>query len=246
LLHSYHRPQHFLRINLHPTSPKQVKLQDSRPYQEDNIYKMRQTTTTAFVILSCLLFSGEQSDAFQQQKLVDRHHRTALQLLPEQGNQLAAAYNAALDHKEPVIEDEEQDNASHWRAIATSKSFLNRLFHKPSATKLDNDTTATTQEENNHSKFQLGTFLHNLSHPNLHNKAKDEIYLYPVIGFQFVEGCQDALPTLSHASIRMPTKGQKEEDVVGWYTACCKLDLYSDDVCHSPIIVESPEEAEQL
>jgi hypothetical protein len=203
---------------------------------------MRQTTTAAFVILSCLLFSGEQSDAFQQQKLVDRHHRTtALQLLPEQGNQLAAAYNAALDHKEPVVSEEdeqEQDNTSHWRAIATSKSFLNRLFHKPSATnhpnKLDNDATEATQEENNHSRFQLGTFLHNLSHPNLHNKAKDEIYLYPIIGFQFVEGCQDALPTLSHASIRMPTKTQKEEEVVGWYTKCCKLDLYSDDVCHSP------------
>ena len=212
---------------------------------------MRQTTTTttAVVILSCFLFSGEQSDAFQQQQ--NRRTtatRTALQLVPEQGNQLAAAYNAALDHKEPIFEElDEQDNTSHWRAISTSKSFLNRLFHKPSAPE------STTQEEENtkHSKFQLGTFLHNLSHPNLHirnnNKAKkDEIYLYPIIGFQFVEGCQDALPTLSHVSCRMPTKSQKEEEVVGWYTTCCKLDLYSDDVCHSPvpvpIVEESPEE----
>ena len=211
---------------------------------------MRQTTTTttAVVILSCFFFSGEQScDAFQQQQ--NRRTtatRTALQLVPEQGNQLAAAYNAALDHKESIVEDEEQqDNTSHWRAISTSKSFLNRLFHKPSAP----ESTTQEEENNNHSKFQLGTFLHNLSHPNLHihNKAKvDEVYLYPIVGFQFVEGCQDALPTLSHVSCRMPTKSQKEEEVVGWYTTCCKLDLYSDDVCHSPvpvpIVEESPEE----
>ena len=213
---------------------------------------MRQTTTTttAVVILSCFLFSGEQSDAFQQQQNSRTTATTRLALIPEQGNQLAAAYNAALDHKEiPIVEyeDDEQDNTSHWRAISTSKSFLNRLFHKPSAP----ESTTQEEETNNHSKFQLGTFLHNLSHPNLHirnnNKAKkDEIYLYPIIGFQFVEGCQDALPTLSHVSCRMPTKSQKEEEVVGWYTTCCKLDLYSDDVCHSPIpiVEESPEEEE--
>jgi hypothetical protein len=221
---------------------------------------MRQTTTTtAFVILSCLLlFAGEQqqSDAFQQQQLNHRMATTTttttttrLSLLPEQGNQLAAAYNAAasIDHKQPIVEhtaadeeahleqeqQEEEDNTSHWRAISTSKSFLNRLFHKPSATKQLNCNDSNTAETTTQ-KFHLGTFLHNLSHPNYNHNKEDEIYLYPIIGFQFVKGCQDALPTLSHASIRIPTKTQKEEEVVGWYTKCCKLDLFSDDVCHSP------------
>jgi hypothetical protein len=222
---------------------------------------MRQTTTTttAFVILSCLLlFAGEQqqSDAFQQQQQQLNHRMatttttTRLSLLPEQGNQLAAAYNAAasIDHKQPIVEhtaadeeahqeqeqqQEEEDNTSHWRAISTSKSFLNRLFHKPSATKqLDSNDSNTAETATQ--KFHLGTFLHNLSHPNYNHNKEDEIYLYPIIGFQFVKGCQDALPTLSHASIRIPTKTQKEEEVVGWYTKCCKLDLFSDDVCHSP------------
>jgi hypothetical protein len=222
------------------------------------------TTTAFVILSCLLLFAGEQqqSDAFQQQQQQQQlNHRmatttttttttTRLSLLPEQGNQLAAAYNAAasIDHKQPIVEhtaadeeahqeqeqqQEEEDNTSHWRAISTSKSFLNRLFHKPSATKqLDSNDSNTAETATQ--KFHLGTFLHNLSHPNYNHNKEDEIYLYPIIGFQFVKGCQDALPTLSHASIRIPTKTQKEEEVVGWYTKCCKLDLFSDDVCHSP------------
>jgi len=221
-----------------------------------------------YVILSCHLWLGE-SLSFHPQPLTTstiasrspRPSSSRLEMLPGQGNQLAAAYNAATCEKEEVEygrmvprrqeeeevqeQEKEQDNTSHWRAVASSKSFLTRVFHKPAVA--DNQKNTNTNDDDQQQQqqrqkprftFPFTNFLRNLNqhhHEVEEAKAAASAVYYPIVGFKFVKGCEDALPTTSHASIPMPTTSQKKQDVYGWYSTACKLDLYSEDVCHDPI-----------
>merc|ERR1711865_1074568 len=88
---------------------------------------------------------------------------------------------------------------------------------------------------NHDSNFLLRT-LNQHHHEAEVLKAEASAVYYPIVGFTFVKGCEDALPTISNASIRMPTTSQKKQDVYGWYSTSCKLDLCTEDenVCHNP------------
>jgi len=221
--------------------------------------QLQAVMTFYVVILSCLLFSGE-SLSFQPQPLkvgsasISSSRSSSLEMLPGQGNQLAAAYNAASCDKKKEEEEEigmfqhqpeesiqEQDNVSHWRAVASSKSFLTRVFHKPAVKHPIADVPQQKSQQSPRFQFPFTNFLRNL---NQHHheaevlKAEASAVYYPIVGFTFVKGCEDALPTISNASIRMPTTSQKKQDVYGWYSTSCKLDLCTEDenVCHNPSI----------
>ncbi|VEU36527.1 unnamed protein product [Pseudo-nitzschia multistriata] len=176
-------------------------------------------------VASSLFFSAlllADANAFGVRHITERP-ATSLNLLPDQGSQLVAAYNALSESQRtemaraPIsVEKEvearavpgstEESEKPHrtWGAgtISASKSLLSRIFQGPS-----------------------------VKHPLEH---KDVCY-YPMVGFRFIKGVNAALPTKSTASCAMPTKSQKEEEVYGWYSSSCKLDLFSEDVCHNPI-----------
>lgn len=80
--------------------------------------------------------------------------------------------------------------------------------------------------------------LPSIKHPN---QKEDDVVYYPMVGFRFFEGIDSVFPTTSHVSCMMPTKSQKEEEVFGWFSSSCKLDLFSEDVCENPIGSESDE-----
>mmetsp|Transcript_21316 Transcript_21316/g.43854 ORF Transcript_21316/g.43854 Transcript_21316/m.43854 type:complete len:164 (-) Transcript_21316:534-1025(-) len=88
------------------------------------------------------------------------------------------------------------------------------------------------------------SFLTRVFHlPSIKQPGQNEndVVYYPMVGFRFFEGINSVFPTTSHVSCMMPTKGQKEEEVFGWFSSSCKLDLFSDDVCQNPIGSETDE-----
>lgn len=203
---------------------------------------------------------------------------TALQLQEGQGQFLKAAYECSTCAKVVVEaedtaarlhlhtedeytldatnnDDDDDDGASHskWRAVASSKSFLTRVFHKKSVPHplLDAPTAETNIAP---PKFSVASFLHTLSHHSpsevFHgvdvHAEKDAVY-YPLVGFQFVEGCAEVLPTIQRASIPLPTKQQHDEVTFGWFSAACPLDVYADDETfgHPPVVPHDEQQDEQ-
>lgn len=202
---------------------------------------------------------------------------TTLQLQEGQGQFLKAAYECSTCakvvveaedtaarlhlHTEdeythlPTNNDDDDDGASHskWRAVASSKSFLTRVFHKKSVPHPILDAPTTTETTTAPPKFSVASFLHTLSHPpqsavfhgvDVHAE-KDAVY-YPLVGFQFVAGSAEVLPTIQRASIPLPTKQQHDEVTFGWFSAACPLDVYADDETfgHPPVVV--PHEEHEL
>lgn len=74
--------------------------------------------------------------------------------------------------------------------------------------------------------------------PAVKHPGKQDVVYYPMIGFRFFEGIDTVFPTSCNASCMMPTRGQQEEEVYGWFSSSCKLDLFSEDVCLNPIGTE--------
>eukprot|EP00428_Durinskia_dybowskii_P052666 CAMPEP_0170330176 /NCGR_PEP_ID=MMETSP0116_2-20130129/66018_1 /TAXON_ID=400756 /ORGANISM="Durinskia baltica, Strain CSIRO CS-38" /LENGTH=182 /DNA_ID=CAMNT_0010583339 /DNA_START=119 /DNA_END=667 /DNA_ORIENTATION=- len=136
-----------------------------------------------------------------------------LNLVPGQGNQLVAAYNAATCKKDE--EDNDGVDGSTPAPVTTSvqessRTFVNKVFHLPSVRR----------------------------HPypkaeGLDNHIESDVVYYPMIGFTFCRNGDRviALPTKSNVSCRLPVQ---EEQVYGWFSPVCKLDLYSDDPCRNP------------
>mmetsp|Transcript_33013 Transcript_33013/g.33455 ORF Transcript_33013/g.33455 Transcript_33013/m.33455 type:complete len:235 (+) Transcript_33013:132-836(+) len=220
-----------------------------------NTTTRQQATMTFYVVilLSCL-FSSTESLSFQPRPLPTTTNAaggasSSLEMRPGQGNQLAAAYNAATCDKEQEEEEvgmfhrrheelnQEQDHSSHWRALASSKSFLTRVFHKPAVKHpiADVDVDIDNQFQSPRFQFPFTNFLRNLNHHK--NDNEEEAIYYPIVGFTFVKGCDNALSMHTQGSIRMPTTSQKKQEVYGWYSTSCKLDLCTDDetMCHNPI-----------
>mmetsp|Transcript_18839 Transcript_18839/g.21608 ORF Transcript_18839/g.21608 Transcript_18839/m.21608 type:complete len:235 (+) Transcript_18839:288-992(+) len=207
---------------------------------------MQVTMTFYVVILLSCLFSSTESLSFQPRPLPTTTASSSLEMRPGQGNQLAAAYNAATCDKEQEEEElgmfhrheednQEQDQSSHWRALASSKSFLTRVFHKPAVKHPIADVDIDNQFQSPRFQFPFTNFLRNLNHKNNHNDEEEAVY-YPIVGFTFVKGCDNALSMHTQGSIRMPTTSQKKQEVYGWYSTSCKLDLCTDDetMCHNP------------
>ena len=130
-----------------------------------------------------------------------------LNLVPGQGNQLVAAYNAATCKKN---EDDDDATPAPVTIQESPRTFVKKVFHLPSVRR----------------------------HPypkaeGLDNHIESDVVYYPMIGFTFCRNGDRviALPTKSNVSCRLPIQ---EEEVYGWFSPVCKLDLYSDDPCRNP------------
>ncbi|CAJ1934994.1 unnamed protein product [Cylindrotheca closterium] len=134
---------------------------------------------------------------------------TALHLKSGQGNQLVAAFNAAAVKK---------DHDDDFVAAATN-AVLEQQKHE----------TAPANPE----ARSLAARLFSL---DFNNHAKDDVVYYPLVGFKMVhhEGRVIPLPTSSTACCQIPTREQADQEVYGWFSPACHLDLYSEDICHGP------------
>jgi len=167
---------------------------------------------TIFAISCCALQLVNEGEAFAAlPSLLQQKTASSLNLVPDQGNQLVAAYNAncLLEQQEQasapaLIQVDTNVEVPHRGAIAASKSFLTRIFHMPS-----------------------------ILHPG--EKKNEDVVYYPMVGFRFFKGIDNVFPTTWHVSCDIPTKEQKEEEVYGWFSSSCKLNLFSEDVCRNPI-----------
>lgn len=195
------------------------------------------TTSTLFRVLSAVLLVGN-SEAFttlsSTTQRMSQTSSSSLNLLPDQGNQLVAAYNAfsetqRKESKAAKSKAGAADTAAaasigivkeDWKAstIAVSKNILSRIMQGPSVLH----------------PLERGSSNNGNSYDN--ENPNNDVCYYPMVGFRYIAGVDTALPTKSTAACAMPTKSQKEEEVFGWFSSSCKLDLFSEDVCHNPIV----------
>ena len=71
--------------------------------------------------------------------------------------------------------------------------------------------------------------------PGQGNGDKPDVVLYPVVGFRIVEDEEHhsrVLPTKSNVSCRIPNN--YNEDLYGWFSPACRLNLYKEDPCEAP------------
>jgi hypothetical protein len=163
----------------------------------------------------------EPSAAFVSPFSRQQQSAVALNLVPGQGNQLVAAYNAANCKKENEYDDDEESKSPLPTAITvnqplvglakdTPRNFVQRAFSLPS--------------------YGLEQFP---SSSDNKKEQKDVIY-FPLVGFTFCRNGDRVipLPTQSNVSCRLRTN--HKEEVYGWFSPVCKLDMYSEDLCHAP------------
>lgn len=160
------------------------------------------------------------------------HVATLLQLVPGQGNQLAA-YNAAHHKDEEDVQDnDEADNdfealpmaitvgSEPDAANSNSRNLVKRAFNLPS----------NMIRRHPHPKVEL------IESPTASKSSNtlEDIVLYPLVGFTFCRNGDRvvALPTTSNVSCCVPISHKGE--LYGWFSPVCKLDMYSEDPCHAP------------
>ena len=178
--------------------------------------------TQTKLLLSSLMVSGASAFVSSSHSSIERHE-TALHLLPSQGSQLKAAVDAASCKKtdeKPVVEVEKVQEEDQ---INPARAFVSRVFSMPSS----------MIKRHPHPKDE-GWMTDDPVRFRGRMKKQDDVVLYPVVGFQFVRHGDSfvPLPTKSHAACRLPLN--RNEEVYGWFSPVCKLDIYSEDPCHAP------------
>ena len=186
----------------------------------------------------------------------DRCDSTYLGLLPQQGKQLVAAYEASTCEKQSregsesngfhpseAIEggkievkkngassaDQQQQQRTPTGA---ARAFVSRVFKLPS----------NIRQHYNHAEDEVwdnAMSLPKIPGDRSSKAGGDDVVLYPVVGFRIVEDEEHhsrVLPTKSNVSCRLPNN--YNEDVFGWYSPACRLDLYKEDPCEAPEDVE--------
>mmetsp|Transcript_9067 Transcript_9067/g.12864 ORF Transcript_9067/g.12864 Transcript_9067/m.12864 type:complete len:165 (-) Transcript_9067:176-670(-) len=146
-----------------------------------------------FMTVTLLFFMSNTCSAFLTQPA--KASASALHLLPSQGKQLEAAWNAATLSKENAGGDsiesrEDSQEKDEITPVSAARSFVSRIFELPS---------------------------------HLHLERKNDIVYYPVVGFRWVPCDKDGyrvLPTSSVASCRVPNL--TKEETVGWFSPASK------------------------
>lgn len=164
---------------------------------------MPRQVSRSVIILSAMLFASS-SEAFVVSSRTQRSS-SSLQLLPDQADQLVAAYNALKeDDKKTIQVHKEEDAEQNWGAstIAASKSLLTRVFH-------------------------LDSVLHPL-------ERKEDVCYYPMVGFRFIEG-QSIPTKPSVCCAMPTKSQREEELYGFFTSPENSLDLFSQEICFNPI-----------
>jgi hypothetical protein len=146
---------------------------------------------------------------------------TSLDLIPGQGNQLVAAFNAGTTITTTSVQRKQE---------ITTTPFLRRLL-------MQIIITLRFQQRPRYGWPDGFPF----SSPSTYTKKNGKELYYPLVGFQFIsspEGKTCTLPTTSHASCCIhSSSAEREEELYGWFTTSfCPLNWTAPDICREPII----------
>lgn len=165
----------------------------------------------------------------------------ALNLVPSQGCQLAAASAAAL----AKLEEEKDESNSHkrdndsttasnsnLRPSDATREFVSRLFHLPFVSGKPSEEVADLKIPGIHHESDTATTTGGT------NDHHNDVVLYPIVGFQYVklqDGSTRGIPTIN-ASPEKATCNfsamnmSKQQPLHGWFSECCMLgDLFAND-----------------
>ena len=183
---------------------------------------------TRFVLAVLLTFSALSESFNVAPRHSQQRPQTALNLKVNQGSQLVAAFNAAYSVKEELAEDTmpaegavHTETAPKPSATAAARAFVSRVFSLPSS----------MIKRHPHPKIEG---LPPMPRDRDLEADKDDVVLYPVVGFTYVKDKPDhsrVLPKVCSPSCRIP---MREEPVYGWFTSACRLDVFSDEYCTEP------------
>jgi len=172
-----------------------------------------------------------------------------LHLVPEQGNQLVAAYTAALSKYH------EEEHRLDGEGVEDAVAMNNDSEIDDSPRRLRNPTTLTTDSSrnfvqrafslpslgnNNNKKKKTKASVASSSSSSIDEGDQHDIVLFPLVGFTFCRNGNQVvpLPTQSNVSCRLPRRSKvDQEQVYGWYSPVCKLNMYAtneDDYCTAP------------
>jgi hypothetical protein len=174
-----------------------------------------------------------------------------LHLTPQQGKQLVAAYEVECSRQRRPTDEEDGDDgveeeefivgkfeqaassklpssssAMEPSKLAAARSFVSRVFSIPST--MRHPRYSMDDNENEDMPFEALISL-----PKSLNGDEDDVVLYPLVGFRIfmVDGKPSVVPTSSQAACRL---FPQQQEVFGWWTQSCKLDIYSKDPCQKP------------
>lgn len=176
-----------------------------------------------------LAASQNQAEAFSTLSF-SSSKSTALNLVPEQGQQLkawAAAHSVTREEEEgteslttvssSITEVEEHHNTR----LGNARAFVHKVFHLPATLK---NTRRSCEDV-----FAWDSNGESLFH---------EVVYYPIVGFKFCDDAQGhsrALPTTHCESPKCSLPPVKEELVGYWSHHACRLeDPFSDNYCQEP------------
>lgn len=180
-----------------------------------------------------LAFIATSVDAFAPAPFFLRHAKsrteastTSLNLHPEQGSQLQAAWNAAVAKARSLDESSTEGSmpvttkpSATINASNAARSFVSRVFSIPSAL-IGRHPHPAMEGFDDH----FPTTGH-----------EEGVLLYPVVGFQFVPDSEchsSVLPKATAPCCRI--HDSRNEDLVGWWSAGCYLDMFDEDIAHPP------------
>jgi len=184
-----------------------------------------------------------------------RSTSTALSLVPEQGNQLVAAFYASTASASATTEGTATPRTTATAVVVEEEDGDTNDSHKPSIFSrlalLLPKRNAAASEQAAHAIHlsDLMPWDRLVHHKETTKDDEKEAVLYPIVGFRFVATHDDSnndhapvpqehirvLPTSSHPSCRLVRNELPPQQVYGWYSPVCPLDsIFSDTYCDKP------------
>jgi len=171
-------------------------------------------TASTFATVSLALSLTNSAEGFAPSAKLPQRSKSngCLNLKPEQGCQLAAAFEATLlSSAVPTVSNPNPNPSTkeHKEHLKAARAFVSRVFSLPASLRHPHPSEI-------------------LNNPN----KEDDVVFFPIVGFQFVNG--QPLPTKARACCSIhPTS--HDEEVYGWFTPSCPLqELESQEYCSEP------------
>ena len=154
----------------------------------------------------------------------DRPTATKLNLLPSQGCQLAAAWNAANPDEDGFRRRRNDENDGH-NDNKTGERLAGDVAGVGDSTKTPSSGPKRTARDLVAHLFSLPSAI---LHPS-EEEAEDAVF-FPIVGFKFFPDHKRAVPTAVSASCRIHRYAN--EEVYGWFSPACFLgSIHSDNYC---------------
>eukprot|EP00980_Cylindrotheca_fusiformis_P008989 scaffold1919_cov69-Cylindrotheca_fusiformis.AAC.5 len=188
-------------------------------------------TIPSLIIAAALMIGGVSGFASSSSSSLLRKSSVALHLVPGQGNQLVAAYNAAS--RDDDDDDDDDESYRNRRAAPAPVSVQMEPIPPPPPAAASAEQKERDGQQAAAAARSFASRLFSL--PSALRGKEEEVVLYPLVGFKFFqhEDKYIALPTKSHVACRLPIQDTNEE-IYGWFSPACSLNYFSKDISQAP------------